>query len=523
MTTARRTGSGIAIDSDKVAAELLDLGEVAERARLAAHGLAAPLLALRAGQLDREVARTAAARGADDPEVAERIAARDAHARRSALVAAELGRVRVTPVTPAAGQASLRGRITRSGKPVADAKVVVEAGERTGHACTDAQGGFALALPGDADLILSVRTSDNQVAFRDTAARRYTPGQQAYREIDLDGVRPPCDPGEPPKSVAVPQLVGEKPEAARALLDKAALTLGKAVEAVTDDKQAGLVIAQDPAAGAVAATGSAVAITIGIAAPAPQTVDVPTLVGLTPDNARALLDKAGLKLGKTDEITVATAEVGRVVRQQPAPGVAVAVGSAVDIVVNVAPPKPETVAVPALVGQKPDAARDILAKAGLLLGKVDQTPVRDNVGVIVQQAPAAGTAVAVGRAVDIIVGVADTAGGTVTVPPLAGRTPDEARQLLARARLVLGKLGSAVAGPNDIGRVTAQQPAAGALVPPASAVDIVVGTATTATPVTPVIPVAPPTRPVGGPRAAPVDTPPPGKAPRTKPTKPAKR
>ncbi len=490
MANTRRTGASI--DSEAVATELLDLGEVSERARLAAYGLSAPLLVVRAGQMDREIARIAAERGADDPEVAERTAARDAHAARTRLVAAELGRVRVTPVVPAAGNAALRGRVTRSGTPVADAKVVIEGGDRIVHACTDAQGGYALQVLADTDLNLSVRTSDGETAFRDTSASSYAPGQQAEREIDLDGAKPPCDLDDPPKTVAVPPLVGEKPETARAALDKAGLKLGNIGEAPVAANQVGLVVKQAPEAGSVVAIGSPVDIVVGITKPV--TVDVPKLVGEKPETARKLLAEAGLALGKVGEAEAPEAQAGLVIAQAPEAGKAVAPGGAVDITIGLAAPK--TVDVPKLIGEKEAAVPEILKKAGLVLGKTGQAP-NANVGLVIGQAPDAGTAVAPGSAVDIVVGSPMTTPDTVTVPPLTGQTPDVAKQLLARVKLVLGKATNTPSTTANVGLVVSQTPAAGAAVAVGSAVDIGVGA--------PRIVVNPgiPGRPVASPRQAP--------------------
>jgi hypothetical protein len=267
----------IDIDSSAVVAELGDLGEISERVRLAGYGLASPLLAMRMGQMEREVARVTAREGESDPEVRQRAAAHTELSARVALFKAETGRVRVTPVPPANGEnAAIRGRVLRNGDPVADAHVIAATGgKQIGFACTDANGGFSLEVPGGTDIILSVKTKTDGLAYRDSTGNRYAPGQMATREIDLGRATPPCEPptdngDEPAKTVKTPSIIGQTPEGAKKLLDEAGLMLGEIGETPSEDKQIGLVVKQKPEANATVPRGAAVAILVGVGAKKPK-------------------------------------------------------------------------------------------------------------------------------------------------------------------------------------------------------------------------------------------------------------
>ncbi len=285
--------NGLHSDTDRVATDLLGLGEAADQVRLANYGRATPLMAMRTGQMEREIARTRAQYGADAPEVAERTAAFKAVHAEFVSMQAETGRLRVTP-PPLDGktEAGLRGRVVRGAEPVADAQVIIEGGSQILHACTDAAGGFALAVPATIDLKLSVRTKDDGLAYRDTNPIHYPVGAQAERIIDLIRAAPPCDLEDPhnpltaagtpaatvapaetvaptttvaaPAKAKVPNVTGMTLAAAAKVLEKARFVLGKAVEKPGPATSVGKILTQTPAANATAPVKSAVAVTVGV-------------------------------------------------------------------------------------------------------------------------------------------------------------------------------------------------------------------------------------------------------------------
>ena len=125
------------VDFDGLAKDFGRIDEVSQRVRLAGYGLAAPLVQVRERQMEREVARTAARKGADDPEVATRKAALVRAQERFGLFRAELGRAQIQPPdVKGENAAGLWGRVVRGNKPVVDASVIASAsGKRAAFTC----------------------------------------------------------------------------------------------------------------------------------------------------------------------------------------------------------------------------------------------------------------------------------------------------------------------------------------------------------------------------------------------------
>jgi serine/threonine-protein kinase len=130
-------------------------------------------------------------------------------------------------------------------------------------------------------------------------------------------------------------------------------------------------------------------------------------------------------------------------------------------------------AVPAVVGQPTAAAQSTLTKAGFTV-KTQQVPVGNPAqnGVVVTQAPAAGTKQKKGTEVAINVG------HMATVPSVRGMPEPTARNVLDKAELK-AQPRDVPASPAQDGIVVEQVPAPGTLQAPGSAVRIDVGRAVT--------------------------------------------
>jgi hypothetical protein len=127
------------VDIDGLARDFARIDEVSERVRLASYGQAAPLVQMRERQMEREVARTAARKGADDPETVTRKAALARASERFGQFRTELGRAQIQPPDVKGENAGgIWGRVVRGHEPVADANVVAAAGgKRAAFTCTD--------------------------------------------------------------------------------------------------------------------------------------------------------------------------------------------------------------------------------------------------------------------------------------------------------------------------------------------------------------------------------------------------
>lgn len=150
-------------------------------------------------------------------------------------------------------------------------------------------------------------------------------------------------------------------------------------------------------------------------------VAVPTIVGLRVDDARAQLERIGLKVGSVQEANK-SGVAGTITAQRPIAGERVSLGAAIDLVVaaptvaksettpRVAPnPKSENriaqdVEVPALSGLAIAVARDRLARRGLTVGRVsaragDGFPV----DTVLSQEPLAGTRQPSGTPISLVI------------------------------------------------------------------------------------------------------------------------
>jgi len=329
------------VDIDGLAKDFARIDEVSERVRLASYGQAAPLVQMRERQMEREVARTAARKGADDPETVTRKAALARASERFGQFRTELGRAQVQPPDVKGENAGgIWGRVVRGHEPVVDANVVAAAGgKRAAFTCTDSKGGFKLEVPAGQDITLSVVLKDGSEALRDRDGITLKPGQVVFREIDLAGVAPPCKepPGDqtppkdqppapeppkdqppvPPKDDSFPmvKLVGQLEPDAQKLIKAQGLLLGDRSTKVNVE-QAGRVVEQKPPAGAKVRPGDTVAIVVAT----DDKVDVPSVLGMTPKDAEVVLLKAELKPGKITETQVAAEKAGSVLNQTPVAG-----------------------------------------------------------------------------------------------------------------------------------------------------------------------------------------------------------
>ena len=203
-----------------------------------------------------------------------------------------------------------------------------------------------------------------------------------------------------PAPVVVPSVVGLAQSGAATALNNAGLTVGSITQQTNSTVPAGTVISQNPTAGASVAPGSAVDLVVSSG---PASITVPNVVGLAQNAAAAALQKANLTVGSITRQTSTSVPAGSVISQNPAAGTSVAPGSAVDLVVSLGPP----VTVPNVVGQTQSTATAVLQRFNLTVGSVTRQ-VTPGVapGIVLSQNPAAGTSVAAGTAVDLVVSAA---------------------------------------------------------------------------------------------------------------------
>ena len=193
------------------------------------------------------------------------------------------------------------------------------------------------------------------------------------------------------------------------------------------------------------------------------TIQVPSVVGLTQDEAKRLLHNFTVNITQGPDGRI---PVGRVASQVPLATSRVPSGSSVSIVISVGPGQS---AVPVdLIGKTLSDARNLLLAAGLTVAQVLPVDSNQNPGTVLQVTPLPGTALAAGSSV-----VLQIASGSAVVPLVTTTTEIEAQTILTQAGF-LYKIIYAYDAMQTIGSVLAQAPTAGASQPIGSSVTITV-------------------------------------------------
>lgn len=192
----------------------------------------------------------------------------------------------------------------------------------------------------------------------------------------------------------------------------------------------------------------------------PKTTPVPAVVGFSAAAAESTLTNAGF-ITKTQLVPVSDpAQNGLVQSQDPAAGSAQLPGTEMRITVG------HMSLVPAVTGLAEADAKSAIAKADLKAAVRDVPADQAHQGIVQSQDPPAGTLQQPGAVVTIAVG------GTVVVPAVVGRPPGEAADVLTNTGLRVTVVRDHRFARMD--NVQRQSPAAGARVPLATVVSIVI-------------------------------------------------
>jgi beta-lactam-binding protein with PASTA domain len=135
-----------------------------------------------------------------------------------------------------------------------------------------------------------------------------------------------------PTTVAVPVGVGKL--LAEASQELAAAGLHVSTNSVANSQAAGLVLSQNPQAGALVSRGSTVVLTVSSG---PSTVKVPNVVALVQIEAANVLGSAGLNVGTITQEASTHYPAGWIVSETPSSGTSVVPLSSVDLVVSTGP------------------------------------------------------------------------------------------------------------------------------------------------------------------------------------------
>ncbi len=196
------------------------------------------------------------------------------------------------------------------------------------------------------------------------------------------------------------------------------------------------------------------------------TVAVPGVVGLTQAAAAAALTGAQFTVTSTNANSP-TVAIGTVISQNPAAGTLRPFGSAVNVVIAVG------ALVPNVVGATQAAAVDGLTGAGLTVGSITTVNSATAAGIVLSQAPPAGTSQAPGTAVALTVSLGPA---NVIVPNVVNLAQAAGTTAITNAGLIIGTVTTASSTTVASGNIISTTPAGGASVAAGSAVNLVVST-----------------------------------------------
>ena len=200
-----------------------------------------------------------------------------------------------------------------------------------------------------------------------------------------------------PSDTKVPAVVGLPYDDAAGKLSEAGFRPARGEQRYHASAPAGVVLDQSPAAGSVEPKGTTVSLDVSRGQ---RTADVPSMVGLTRQQAEQALEGSGLDEGQVIE-QANDAPRGQVIGSTPSGGTKVPLPSAVSLIVSKGPSE---VAVPDLVGNSLSQARLLLDQVGLKIGVVTPDSLSTMpVNTIVAQSPAAGRTVGPGTRVAVTI------------------------------------------------------------------------------------------------------------------------
>jgi serine/threonine-protein kinase len=198
-------------------------------------------------------------------------------------------------------------------------------------------------------------------------------------------------------------------------------------------------------------------------------VEVPPIAGLSPEQARGLLEPRGLLLVLDAEKLDDKVAPGSLCDQSPLGGSRLHRGDLVHATLAKAG-GPHLV--PKLVGLTVDAARDQLAQAKLSVGKVTDAP-SDTVprGQVAASSPEAGADVKAESAVDLTL---STGPSTQPVPSVIGKRLSKAKELLEKAGFAVGATKYGSNDDYEQGIVIGENPPAGSQASPGVKIDLTI-------------------------------------------------
>jgi beta-lactam-binding protein with PASTA domain len=199
----------------------------------------------------------------------------------------------------------------------------------------------------------------------------------------------------------VPAVKGLTQAAATTAILQAGLRLGTVTTANSTTFKIGTVIDSSPEPGIVLPANSPVDLIVSLGTIVPTVTGVPLGQTFTPGTAENIILEAGMVIGVITQQSSTTVPAGVVISQDPATGLTVDVGTAMNMVVSSGRPP---VTVPNVVGLTQAAATTSLTGAGLTVGAITFSPSTTvPAGSVISQTPTAASSAPAGSAVALVI------------------------------------------------------------------------------------------------------------------------
>ncbi|MER7889023.1 Stk1 family PASTA domain-containing Ser/Thr kinase [Micromonospora sp. NPDC094482] len=183
-------------------------------------------------------------------------------------------------------------------------------------------------------------------------------------------------------------------------------------------------------------------------------VSVPTVTGLTQQQAFAEIQKVGLAAQAGDQVLSTTCEKGKVVNQDPAPNTRLEPSRTVTVQVCGGP---NVKAIPPVVGLDFETAKQTLEGQGFKVAKPTERDSPKDEGTVLASSPEVGKEVAEGTSVTLTI----SKGNVNQVPRVIDSTVEDARQELREAGYDVRVIDGDEVPAAQVGRVQRQNPEPG--------------------------------------------------------------
>ena len=258
----------------------------------------------------------------------------------------------------------------------------------------------------------------------------------------------------------VPDVVGLSEIQVRGVIQGAGCMPGKIKRAVTGQSPVGVIIKQNPGAGAWTKANNRIDMVVEA-----EPADVPSLKGASKARALEALNRAGLSAGRIQEEITGRYPPDTVLRQEPQAGTVVPKLSSVDLWIEA-----ESVVVPDLRRLNIQEARRRLERARLRPGRVEEKMTgAAKPKTILDQHPSPGTRLSPGTEVAMSMEVE-----SVVVPRVERRSFKEAMEMVRASQLNFRRVREEITGTVTPGVVLRQTPRPGTRVALDTVVELVV-------------------------------------------------